>query len=138
MRATESTAASTYRRTATRTVFRLRAGWDVDSSFLTAVPATFKTGRSSTSNPSDSRCIKRISAPIESAEGLVYGAQLNYEGAYNELNRTPYATLDAHVAYRSSNGYEFGLYGTNLTNVYALRSRSSAAAFSTARYREIR
>ncbi len=50
--------------------------------------------------------------------GLAYGARLNWEGFYNELNRSPYATLDAHVSYRY-NGYEFGLYGTNLTNVYA-------------------
>ncbi|MBV8067479.1 MAG: hypothetical protein JO113_05855, partial [Candidatus Eremiobacteraeota bacterium] len=27
-------------------------------------------------------------------------------------------TLNAHVAYRHA-GYEYGLYGTNLTNVYA-------------------
>ncbi len=53
-----------------------------------------------------------------SRTGFAYGAQLNYEGAYNELNRTPYATLDAHVAYRH-NGYEVGLYGTNLTSVYS-------------------
>ena len=50
--------------------------------------------------------------------GLVYGAQLNYEGTYNELDRGPYATLDAHLAYRTPE-YEFGLYGTNLTNADA-------------------
>ncbi|HYL28074.1 MAG TPA: hypothetical protein VEW74_09590, partial [Candidatus Nitrosotalea sp.] len=31
---------------------------------------------------------------------------------------SPYATLDAHIAYRH-NGFEYGLYGTNLTNAYA-------------------
>jgi hypothetical protein len=51
-------------------------------------------------------------------QGLAYGAQLNYEGYYNELNRSPYATLDAHIAYRHA-GFEYGLYGTNLTNVYS-------------------
>ena len=50
--------------------------------------------------------------------GLAYGARLNWEGFYNELNRSPYATLDAHVSYRN-HGFEYGLYGTNLTNVYA-------------------
>jgi hypothetical protein len=50
--------------------------------------------------------------------GLGYGAELNYEGWYNELNRSPFATLDAHVVYTRA-GYQYGLYGTNLTNVYA-------------------
>jgi hypothetical protein len=50
--------------------------------------------------------------------GLGYGAELNYEGWYNELNRSPYAVLNAHVAYRRA-GWEYGLYGTNLTNVYS-------------------
>jgi hypothetical protein len=54
----------------------------------------------------------------EPPAGLTYGASLNYEGTYNELNRSPFATLDAHLAYRRG-GYEYGLYGTNLTNVYS-------------------
>jgi hypothetical protein len=54
----------------------------------------------------------------EAPAGLTFGARLNYEGFYNELNRSPYATLDAHVAYQRA-GYEYGIYGTNLTNVFS-------------------
>ncbi|MGA8534321.1 MAG: TonB-dependent receptor [Candidatus Tumulicola sp.] len=102
------------------TDFRLRAGWSVDSSFLTAVPPEIQDGTLVLNE-------QTLGQPLHKAyfgfdrnveNGLVYGAQVNYEGSYNELNRTPYATLDAHVAYRR-NGYEFGLYGTNLTNVYS-------------------
>ena len=100
--------------------FRLRAGWSVDSSFLTAVPPEIQDGTLVLGQQS-------LGQPLQKAyfgfdrdvhEGFVYGAQLNYQGLYNELNRTPFATLDAHVAYRHG-GYEFGLYGTNLTNVYS-------------------
>ena len=101
--------------------FRLRAGWDVDSSFLTAVPPNIQDGTLEINEQSLGQPLHKayFGAYRDVAKGLVYGAQLNYEGSYNELNRTPYATLDAHIAYRSSNGYEFGLYGTNLTNVYS-------------------
>ncbi|MBV8148623.1 MAG: TonB-dependent receptor [Candidatus Eremiobacteraeota bacterium] len=98
----------------------LRAGWDVDSSFLTVIPpsiqdGTFVAGQQSLGQPLHKAY---FAAERQADRGLVYGAQLNYEGTYNELNRSPYATLDAHLAYRTA-GYEFGLYGTNLTNVYA-------------------
>jgi outer membrane receptor protein involved in Fe transport len=100
--------------------FRLRAGWSIDSSFLTKVApeiqdGTFVVGQQSLGQP-----LHKGFAGFDRdvPNGIAYGAQVNYQGTYNELNRTPYATLDAHVAYRH-NGYEFGLYGTNLTNVYS-------------------
>jgi len=49
--------------------------------------------------------------------GMSYYVGLLYEGAYNELNLPPFATLRAGVTYRAHD-FEFGLYGTNLTNVY--------------------
>ena len=100
--------------------FRLRAGWSLDSSFLTAVPPNVQDGTLLLGQQSLGEPLHKayVGAGREVPEGLVYGAQLNYEGWYNELNRSPFATLDAHVAYRR-NGYEFGVYGTNLTNVYA-------------------
>lgn len=100
--------------------FRLRAGWSVDSSFVTSVPADVQDGTLVVDEQSLGQPLHKAYVGFERGadSGLVYGAQLNYEGAYNELNRTPYATVDAHVAYRY-NGYEFGLYGTNLTNVYS-------------------
>jgi outer membrane receptor protein involved in Fe transport len=98
----------------------LRAGWDVDSSFLTNIPANIQDGTLVPGEQSLGQPLHKAYFAVErdANQGLVYGAQLNYEGTYNELNRSPYATLDAHIAYRSR-GYEFGLYGTNLTNVYA-------------------
>lgn len=99
---------------------RLRAGWSVDSSFLTAIPPEIQDGTLVIGEQSLGQPLHKAYFGIDRdvPQGLVYGAQLNYEGAYNELDRTPYATLDAHVAYRRG-GYEFGLYGTNLTNAYA-------------------
>jgi outer membrane receptor protein involved in Fe transport len=100
--------------------FRLRAGWDEDSSYLTFIPASIQDGtlvpyEQSLGQPLHKAYLNFERSP---ARGFGFGATLHYEGTYNELNQPPYATLDAHVVYRS-NGYEFGLYGTNLTNVYA-------------------
>ena len=58
--------------------------------------------------------------------GLSYHATLLYEGRYNELNRAPFATLAAGLA-QSFGGFELGLAGTNLTNVYARRFTDSGA-----------
>jgi outer membrane receptor protein involved in Fe transport len=100
--------------------FRLRAGWSVDSSFLTAVPPDIQDGTLVTGQQSLGQPLQKgyLGFERDVREGLVYGAQLNYQGLYNELNRSPFATVDAHIAYRRA-GYEFGLYGTNLTNAYA-------------------
>ncbi len=100
--------------------FRLRAGWDVDSSFLTAVPENIQDGTLVIGEQTLGQPLHKAYFGVDRQvpQGLIYGAQVNYEGWYNELNRTPYATLDAHVTYRHG-GYEFGVYGTNLTNVYA-------------------
>ena len=49
--------------------------------------------------------------------GLSYYVGMLYEGTYNELNLPPFATLRAGVTYRV-HGFDVGLYGTNLTNVY--------------------
>ncbi|MGB8965308.1 MAG: TonB-dependent receptor [Candidatus Cybelea sp.] len=98
----------------------VRAGWDVDSSFLTVIPASIQDGTIAAGVQSLGQPLHKAYLGIEEEPpiGLAYGAELNYEGWYNELNRSPYATLNAHIAYRHA-GYEYGLYGTNLTNVYA-------------------
>lgn len=100
--------------------FHVRAGWDVDSSYLTVVPPSIQDGTLVVDEQSLGQPLHKayFSVDQEVAEGLAYGARLNYEGNYNELNRSPYATLDAHLAYRHA-GFEYGLYGTNLTNVYS-------------------
>ena len=98
----------------------LRAGWSVDSSYLTAVPENIQDGTLVIGEQTLGQPLHKAYFAFEQSPpaGLAYGARVNWEGNYNELNRSPYATLDAHVAYRY-NGYEFGLFGTNLTNVYA-------------------
>ena len=40
-----------------------------------------------------------------------------YEGRYNELNRPPFAQVQAGISWRRG-AFEAGLYGTNLTGVY--------------------
>jgi outer membrane receptor protein involved in Fe transport len=96
------------------------AGWDVDSSYLTVIPDSIQDGTLVAGEQTLGQPLHKAYVAVENepANGLAYGARLNYEGYYNELNRSPYATLDAHVAYRRA-GLEYGLYGTNLTNVYA-------------------
>jgi outer membrane receptor protein involved in Fe transport len=99
--------------------FRLRAGWDVDSSYLTAVPASIQDGTLQTYQQSLGQPLHKwyLGLDHQPRLGLGYGAQLDYHGTYNELNRSPYATLEAHAVWNAPN-YQIGLYGTNLTNVY--------------------
>jgi hypothetical protein len=61
-----------------------------------------------------------LSVESTPALGFQYGANIVYEGLYNELNLPQYATLAAHVGYRFRS-FELGLTGTNLTNVYDQR-----------------
>ncbi len=98
----------------------VRAGWSVDSSFLTEIPPSVQDGTLATGEQTLGQPLHKAYLAIDRSpsEGFAYGAQLAFEGWYNELNRSPYATLGAHVAYRHA-GFEYGLYGTNLTNVYA-------------------
>jgi outer membrane cobalamin receptor len=49
--------------------------------------------------------------------GLAYYAGVLYEGAYNETNLAPYATLRAGATLHLRH-LDIGLYGTNLTDVY--------------------
>ncbi len=100
--------------------FHVRAGWDVDSSFLTVIPVSIQDGTLAAGEQSLGQPLHKAYVAIgeEPPHGFAYGGQLNYEAWYNELNRSPYATLDAHLVYRNA-GFEYGLYGTNLTNVYA-------------------
>ncbi|MBV9055413.1 MAG: TonB-dependent receptor [Candidatus Eremiobacteraeota bacterium] len=98
----------------------VRAGWDVNSSFLTVIPPSIQDGTLVPGQQILGEPLHKAYLSFEHSppSGFGFGARLSYDGAYNELNRPPYATLDAHVTYRRA-GYEYGLYGTNLTNVYS-------------------
>ncbi len=100
--------------------FHIRAGWDVDSSFLTVIPVSIQDGTLAAGQQSLGQPLHKAYVAVEEAPlvGLGYGAELNYEGWYNELDRSPYAVLNAHVVYQRE-GWSYGLYGTNLTNVYS-------------------
>ena len=100
--------------------YRLRAGWDVDSSFLSTIPPSIQDGTLVAGEQTLGQPLHKAYLGFERdvPRGWVYGATVNWEGAYNELNRAPYATLDAHVAFRTAK-FELGAYGTNLTNAYA-------------------
>lgn len=50
-----------------------------------------------------------------------YRAAVSYEDAYNGLNRPGYATLEAGLRWHLPSAIDLGLFGTNLTNVYADR-----------------
>lgn len=98
----------------------LRLGWDVDSSYLTAVPPDVQDGTLVIGEQSLGQPLHKgyVGYAHDVPLGTFYGVELDYEGAYNELNRGPYATLGAHLGYRTKH-LEIGLYGTNLTNADA-------------------
>jgi outer membrane receptor protein involved in Fe transport len=53
--------------------------------------------------------------------GFSYYAGLLYEGAYNETNLGPYASLRAGATWHLRGGTDLGINGTNLTNAYAFK-----------------
>ncbi len=99
---------------------RLRVGWDVDSSYLTVIPPNIQDGTLVAGQQTLGQPLHKAYIALESTPklGWGYGADLSYEGMYNELNRSPYAVLNAYVQYGLP-GFQIGCYGTNLTNVYA-------------------
>ncbi len=100
----------------------VRAGWAVRSAYLTSVPADIQDGTLVVGEQSAGLPLHKATLSVESAPplGFQYGANIVYEGLYNELNLPQYATLAAHIGYRFRS-FELGLTGTNLTNVYDQR-----------------
>ncbi|HLX25781.1 MAG TPA: TonB-dependent receptor, partial [Candidatus Cybelea sp.] len=105
--------------------FALHATWSAGSSYLTSSypNSNVVLGEQTLGEP-----LHKASFGFErdAAKGLVYAAGLSYFGTYNQLNRPPFATLDASLAYRWKN-FEIGLYGTNLTDVYDGRFTAAGA-----------
>jgi outer membrane receptor protein involved in Fe transport len=100
--------------------YRLHAGWDVDSSYLSTIPPEIQDGTLVYGEQTLGQPLHKayLGFDRDVPKGWVYGATVNWEGQYNELNRGPYATLAAHIAFRTPT-FEIGAYGTNLTNAYA-------------------
>ena len=108
---------------------KLDATWSVNSSFLTSIPPYVPLGSSLVlDEQTQGLPLHRASLGIarDVPQGLIYTADVGYQGTYNALNRPPFATLDASVAYRWKH-FELGLYGTNLTNVYDDRFTAAGA-----------
>jgi outer membrane receptor for ferrienterochelin and colicins len=97
----------------------LRAGWAVRSAYLTQVPADIQDGTLVVGEQSAGLPLHKATLSLNASppRGLTYGMTFVYESLYNELNLPQYATLAARLGYRTR-GYEIGLSGTNLTNVY--------------------
>ena len=100
----------------------LRAGWAVRSAYLTSIPAEIQDGTLVVGEQSAGLPLHKATLTLNSAPplGFTYGANLVYEGLYNELSQPQFATLDAHIGYRFR-AFEIGLTGTNLTSVYDQR-----------------
>jgi outer membrane receptor protein involved in Fe transport len=100
----------------------VRAGWAVRSAYLTSVPTDIQDGTLVVGEQTVGLPLHKATLSVESTPplGFQYGANIVYEGLYNELNLPQYATLAAHVGYRFRS-LEVALTGTNLTNVYDQR-----------------
>ncbi len=86
----------------------LRAGYGVDSVYLPP------SGEQTLGVPLHKATLsieKDVHAPFAWYAGVVC------EGPYNELNRPPYATLQAGATLHRHD-FDIGVYGSNLTNVY--------------------
>ncbi len=96
----------------------LHAAYDIDSAYIGAYPATAADDvvpyQQDLGVP-----LHKFVLSIEHSpnSGISYQAGLLYEGGYNELNLGPFATLQAGITWHLR-GFDVGVYGTNLTNVY--------------------
>jgi outer membrane cobalamin receptor len=105
----------------------LRAGYDIDSVYTQSVPSV----ASDDVVPYE----QALGVPLhkltldythEPGSGLAYYAGLLYEGAYNETNLAPYATVRAGLTWHLRH-LDVGLYGTNLTDVDDFRQQRVGA-----------
>lgn len=97
----------------------LRAGYGVDSVYLTTVPPFAQNGSLVVGEQTLGVPLHKATLAIEKDPhaSLAWYARVLYEGEYNELNRPPFATIQAGATWHRRN-LDVGLYGTNLTNVY--------------------
>ncbi|HET9343821.1 MAG TPA: TonB-dependent receptor [Candidatus Eremiobacteraceae bacterium] len=98
---------------------RARVAYAVDAAAPTTVSPLFQDGSIVAGE-------QYLGVPLQTATfdlehdsdgALSEDALVRYEGRYNELNRPPFAQLQAGLTWRRG-AFEAGLYGTNLTGVY--------------------
>jgi outer membrane receptor protein involved in Fe transport len=97
----------------------LRVAYSVNSSFATTVSPQFQNGSIVPGEQFQSVPLHRAVLSVQRNAGLGVGYEVgaDYEDGYNELNRPAFVTAHAGVTWHRR-GFEVGLYGTNLTNVY--------------------
>jgi outer membrane receptor protein involved in Fe transport len=101
---------------------RLGASYDVDSVYIAGAPG----GGALNIVPFQQQQgvpLHKYSFDVEHDQnaGFSYYAGLLYEGAYNETNLGPYASLRAGATWHLRGGTDLGINGTNLTNAYAFK-----------------
>src|ERR1700687_1796590 len=97
----------------------LRVAYSVNSSFATTVSPQFQNGSIVPGEQFQSVPLHRavLSVQRNADSGVGYEAGVDYEDGYNELNRPAFVTGHAGITWHRK-GFDIGLYGTNLTNVY--------------------
>jgi outer membrane receptor protein involved in Fe transport len=100
----------------------LRAGYSVNSAYLTAVPPNVQDGTLVIGEQSLGLPLQKgiLSIDRRPPTGIEYGASMIYQGFYNGFDQPKFATLSAMLGYRF-NKFEVNLAATNLTNVYAYK-----------------
>ena len=101
-------------------VYHVQAGFVVNSAFPVQVPNEIQSGSLVSGQQFLGTPLHRSSLRIlraNTGRGISFASGLIYEGAGNELNRPPFALIDARVT-ESFDGFDFTLSATNVTNVY--------------------
>ena len=98
---------------------RARVAYAVDAGSPTTVSPLFQNGSIVAGEQYLGVPLQTATFDVEhdGAGALSENMLVRYEGRYNELNRPPFAQVQAGVTWRRG-GFEAGLYGTNLTGVY--------------------
>ncbi len=97
----------------------LHATYGVDSVYTQSFPASTQDGTIVAGEQALGVPLHKATLTFEQSPSkkIDYYAGILYEGSYNELNRGPFATLRAGIT-GHLRGFDIGIYGTNLTNVY--------------------
>ncbi len=97
----------------------VRAGYSVNSAYLTAVPPNVQDGTLVIGQQALGLPLQKgiLSIDRRPPSGFEYGAAMIYQGFYNGYDQPKFATLSAMLGYRFKK-FEVNLAATNLTNVY--------------------